>query len=214
MKEYCKIPAIFQRGEDKKLIEGKYISTTIESLKDMCWTFSEKIDGTNIRIHWDGHKVEYGGRTDNAQIPASIINKLNDYFWGDTNEEIFEQLFGEKDVILFGEGYGHGIQEPVGSKYIADNTDFILFDVLVEEKYFLNRTMVDKIAKQFGVKAVPEILVGKLEDGVEYVKQHNKSTIGNCEMEGLVARPFEEFRDNAGERIIVKIKARDFKKEG
>lgn len=65
MIEYHKIETIFERDMDgsKKLIPGKFRNKTVEFLKDNTWVFTEKIDGTNIRIHWDGHKVEFGGRT-------------------------------------------------------------------------------------------------------------------------------------------------------
>ena len=71
MLEYNKIETVFNRDTNgtKKLIEGSFRNETVEFLKDNIWTFTEKIDGTNIRVHWDGHKVEFGGRTDKADIP-------------------------------------------------------------------------------------------------------------------------------------------------
>lgn len=77
MREYHKIDGIFERDiKTKKLIEGKYRNETIEFLKDNIWEFTEKIDGTNIRIIWDGHRVNFAGRTDKAQIPAELTNRL------------------------------------------------------------------------------------------------------------------------------------------
>ena len=66
MIEYVKIETPFIRAEDgsKKLIEGKYRNETVAYLKDSLWEFTEKIDGTNISIVWDGHKVEFHGSTD------------------------------------------------------------------------------------------------------------------------------------------------------
>ena len=105
MVEYIKIETPFERDVDgtKKLIEGKYRNETVEYLKDNVWQFTEKVDGTNIGIYWDGHKVTYQGRTERAQIPAHLINKLTEMFGGDINEELFEQKFGNMKVILFGE---------------------------------------------------------------------------------------------------------------
>ena len=37
---------------------------TVELLKDCIWEFTEKIDGTNLRLNWDGHDMAYGGRKD------------------------------------------------------------------------------------------------------------------------------------------------------
>ena len=111
MREYEKIETIFVRDEKtKKLNENVYRNETVKFLKDIDWEFTEKIDGTNIRIVWDGHKVSYYGRTDKAQIPSQLMNRLIELFGGDVNEEMFEQKFGEKNVMLIGEGYGAKIQ--------------------------------------------------------------------------------------------------------
>lgn len=97
MKEYEKIETIFARDEKtKKLNESIYRNETVKFLKDIDWEFTEKIDGTNIRVVWDGHKVSYYGRTDKAQIPSQLMNRLIELFGGDVNEELFEQKFGEK----------------------------------------------------------------------------------------------------------------------
>ena len=106
MREYHKIETVFNRSTDgdKRLIWGDYRNATVEYLANNIWQFTEKIDGTNIRIHWDGHNVEFGGRTDKAQIPNHLLNKLKELFGTLEAEELFEQTFGEKDIILFGEG--------------------------------------------------------------------------------------------------------------
>ncbi len=65
MKEYHKIDSLFERDAGtKKLLVGQFKDLTIEYLKDCVWQFTEKVDGTNIRIFWDGHRVSFGGRTD------------------------------------------------------------------------------------------------------------------------------------------------------
>ena len=207
MKEYEKIETIFLRDDNtKKLIEGKFRNETIEFLKDLDWEFTEKIDGTNIRVYWDGHKVQYFGRTDKAQIPSQLLNKLIEHFGGDINEEMFEQKFGSMEVMLIGEGYGAKIQG-CGSLYREDN-DFILFDVLINGNY-QPRESVKDIANYFNIEVVPTIMIGKLQDGIDYVKSKPKSKIGTADSEGLVARPLYELKDRVGNRIIVKIKVKD-----
>lgn len=209
MVEYNKIETLWERDMDgsKKLIEGKFRNPTVEFLKDNVWQFTEKIDGTNIRIHWDGHKVNYGGRTEAANIPAHLMNKLIEMFGTDEAEQMFEQKFGEMEVILFGEGYGPKIQS--GGAYRPD-VSFILFDVLIGNNY-QPRSSVEDIAKAFGIDIVPIIMEGTIEEAVAYVKTEPKSTIGTAPMEGLVGRPKVEMRDRCGKRVIVKIKVKDFK---
>lgn len=209
MTTYNKIETLYNRDIEgsKKLIEGSFRNETVEFLKAIIWQFTEKIDGTNIRIIWDGHKITYGGRTERANIPAHLMNKLIELFGNEETEQLFEQIFGEKEVILFGEGYGAKIQG-VGGLYRSD-VSFILFDVMINGNY-QSREMVETAAKQFNLEIVPIIFEGKLEDGVEYVKTKPMSTIGKAPMEGLVARPKVELRDRCGERLIVKIKVKDF----
>ena len=208
MKEYEKIETIFARDEKtKKLNENIYRNETIQFLKDIEWEFTEKIDGTNIRIIWDGHKVSYYGRTDKAQIPTQLMNKLIELFGGNINEEMFEQKFGATPVMLIGEGYGAKIQKG-GGDYRQDN-NFILFDVCINNKY-LSRDNVNDIANYFGIESVPVIFSGNLKKGIDFVKTKPNSTIGTAKMEGLVARPKVELYDKNGNRLIVKIKVCDF----
>lgn len=205
--EYEKIETLFDRDEKtKKLIEGRFRNETVKFLQNIDWEFTEKIDGTNIRILWDGHKVQYFGRTNNAQIPSQLMNRLIELFGGETNEEIFEQHFGGMQVMLIGEGYGAKIQN--GGAYREDN-DFILFDVIISG-YYQPRDNVKKIAGYFGLDVVPTVMIGKLQDGIDWVKSKPKSLIGTADSEGLVARPLVELKDRAGKRVIVKIKVRDF----
>jgi len=207
--EYVKIPNIFKREEfgKNRIIEGEYSTPELKYLAELPWAWSEKVDGTNVRIIWDGHRVSFGGRTDNAQIPSHLVNRLNELFSGTNKEELFEQTFGEKNVILFGEGFGQKIQS--GGLY--GPTDFILFDVLIDQMW-LQRKSVKDIANVFGLRCVPIVGVGTLPDAVEFIRSHPKSNLRDAEMEGIVCRPFHELSDRRGNRIIVKIKCRDFTK--
>lgn len=212
MKEYTKIETLYNRDVEgtKKLIEGSFRNETVEYLKDNVWEFTEKIDGTNIRIYWDGHKVSYGGRTEAAQIPVFILNKLIELFGGNENEELFEQKFGEKPVILFGEGYGPKIQKG-GGNYRKD-VSFILFDVYFpNQDLWLKRDAIEDIAKTFNIDVVPIVLEGTLQDGVNFVKTFPKSTFGTANMEGIVGKPKVDLLTRCGSRCIVKIKCKDFR---
>lgn len=209
MKEYHKITTVFERDMNgsKKLIEGKFCNDTVEFLANNKWVFTEKIDGANIRVHWDGHNVTFAGRTEESDIPKHLFNKLNDIFMNDETEQLFEQVFGEKEVILFGEGYGAKIQK-IGKQYRSD-VGFILFDVMVGDIY-LQRENVENIAQTFGLEIVPIVLTGTIADAVAFVKNKPDSTIGTAKMEGVVGHPAIEICDRVGKRVIIKVKVRDF----
>ena len=212
MIEYHKIETVYERDVEgtKKLIEGKFRDKTVEFLKDCTWEFTEKIDGTNIGVYWDGHRVHFQGRTEKASIPTCLLDKLRELFAGQSNEELFEQMFGEKEVVLFGEGYGNKIQK-CGKEYITDGADFILFDIYIPNgDLYLERENVEDIAKAFGISVVPIVLTGTIDEAVALVKSHPDSTIGTAKMEGVVGRLKVDVRDRRGRRVIVKIKVRDF----
>lgn len=204
---YQKIPGLYKREEQRpfKLIEGVYREPEIEALKDIEWEFTEKVDGTNIRIIWDGYTVVFGGRTDGAQLPAFLVTKLTSLFQGTANEQVFEQNFGNTPVILYGEGYGAKIQK--GGNYSADQ-QFVLFDVAVDGLY-LRRQDVEDIANKFGIEVVPVVHRGTLEEGVELVKTGLKSHWGDFYAEGLVAKTVIPLYTRMGERIVTKIKRED-----
>lgn len=210
MIKYTKIETIFNRDTEgtKKLVEGDWRNETVKYLKDNEWLCSEKVDGTNIGIFWDGIGVSYQGRTERAQIPVDLLNRLVEMFGGEANEELFEQKFGEMPVVLFGEGYGGKIQN--GSNYRSDPS-FILFDVyLPNQDLWLKRDAIEDIAKTFGIDVVPIIIDGTLQEAVDFVKSKPKSTIGSANMEGLVCKPKVDMLDRMGRRVIVKVKVKDF----
>lgn len=213
MKCYEKIETVYQRDIDgtKELMPGVWRNPTVEFLKDLEWEWTEKVDGTNIRVMWDGYTVSYGGRTERANIPADLVNRLNEIFGTEEAAQIFEQTFGERQVILFGEGYGRKIQG-CGSKYIPDGVDFIMFDLLIGDNY-QSREDVERCAKSFGINSVPIVGHGTLEEAIEFVKSHPDSTIGDLPMEGVVCRPKVELRDRCGNRLIIKVKYKDFRED-
>ena len=208
MVEYNKIDTVFNRDiyGTKRLIVDSWRNEAVEYLKDSRWQFTEKFDGTNIRVIWDGHSISFVGRTDKAIIPQHLLEYLNKTFSTQEVEQLFEQVYGDKQVILFGEGYGYKIQN--GGNYRND-VSFILFDVMIGENY-QERQWVEETAVMLGIDVVPIVLEGTIEEAIEFVKTHPKSTVGTAFMEGVVGRPAVELRDRTGKRIIVKIKYSDF----
>jgi hypothetical protein len=208
MKEYNKIYSPFVRDEvTNKLKKGEWSRPEFEYLKDKIWYGTEKIDGTNIRIMWDGESIVIGGKTDNAQLPADLIKNLQDQFMTITQRQKFAEKFADKKVCFYGEGYGPGIQK--GGINYRKEKGFILFDVMIDGMW-LNHGNVTGIAESFGMDLVPTVVEGTLELLIDFVESKPKSTFGDFEMEGIVARPAFVLLNSRGERMITKIKVKDF----
>lgn len=205
--KYQKIPGPFKRevtGPNKnKLIDGAWISPELEALANTEWVWTEKVDGMNIRIMWDGYRVTYGGRTDNAQIPAKLLPALDSMF----TEEIFEQQFGGTPVVLYGEGYGAGIQS--GGVYRPDQS-FVLFDAYIGD-HWLKRDSLEDVAKNMGLDIVPVFLECSIPLAIEAVRGGIRSDWNSDHYaEGLVGVTETGLLDRSGERLIVKVKRKDF----
>lgn len=208
MGEYHKIQTVFKRDpatNHKTLLDGGYSEPAFGYLASTEWVFTEKVDGTNIRVQLgaDG-RLSFGGRTDNASIPAFLVSRLEARFFPQ-NDRLREMF--PNGGCLYGEGYGPKIQKG-GGNYRAD-ADFVLFDVKVGE-WWLERAAIEEVAAKLAIDTVPVIGRGTLGDMVTMALAGFKSQWGDFTAEGIVARPAIELRMRNGDRIITKIKHKDF----
>ena len=209
MNSYHKIPTVFKRDvltNYKTLILEEYATDEIEYLKDNKWIFTEKVDGTNIRIMFQDGKIKFGGKTDRAQIPNQLVNRLNEKILPLLDR--FIEIFNDAEVCLYTEGFGAKIQKG-GGNYRADQ-DFVLFDIKIGH-WWLKREDVEDIASKLNIDIVPIIGSGTLKELVEYVKTGFDSKWGKFLAEGIVARPETELIARNGDRIITKLKHKDFR---
>ena len=216
MDEYHKIETVFKRDPQTKfrtLLEGQYSTPEFEYLQRAYWVFTEKVDGTNIRVKCQDYQeagkaygISFGGKTDNAQIPAFLVERLEQRFHSDEARAKIADIL-PSGGCLYGEGYGAKIQKG-GGNYRADQ-DFVLFDVRVGD-WWLQRSDVEDIAEKLGLDVVPIIGGGSLHDLVMMAKDGFQSYWGDFRAEGIVARPEVELFTRNGKRIITKIKAKDF----
>lgn len=219
---YHKIHSIYKRyteGENKgKFIFGKYSRPEFEFLKDIEWTWTEKVDGTNIRILWHSDpnisEVVFKGKTDISEMPKHLLARLIELFPEDLMVNVFGIGEEKPDVCLYGEGYGYKIQK--GGKYFLHpkTVGFVLFDIKIGNT-FLKRKVVEEIAEKLNIDVVPIVGRGTLEQAIDFVKGDPTSTFGekNFIMEGVITKPSIDLRDRMGNRIITKIKYCDFKEE-
>lgn len=237
---YQKINTIFKR--DAKNIIMPYAAFTepeYEYLRSIKWHAEEKIDGTNIRIEVipsleyraDGnigikYTVCYKGKTDNAQVPAHLMEYLQANYpkervlsalgieeftpMTNCNKEQIESIAASPTYTIYGEGYGVKIQK--GGNYIKDGVGFIVFDVKVGNMYLLIPNRND-IAEKLGAPVVPYIGDFTIDEAIDFVRKGFKSKIAENKdymAEGLVLRTHVGLRNRRGERLITKIKHEDF----
>lgn len=217
MKEYSKIQTVYLRDPEtnfKRLLEGQYALPAFAYLANNEWVWTEKVDGTNIRVMMPNYRedgkqygIAFGGKTDEAQIPATLVRRLEERFHNDETRAKLAEMFPEGNACLYGEGYGAKIQKG-GGNYRPDQ-DFVLFDVKVAD-WWLERENVVDIAGRLGLDVVPIIGRGTLPEMVEAARAGYNSTWGSFAAEGFVARPSCELKARNGDRIITKIKHRDF----
>lgn len=214
MIKYPKIKTVYLRDpamKYKTLLEGQYALPEFKYLADNEWEWTEKIDGTNIRVQWgqgEGpplatpfHLVSFHGRTDKAQTPLFLLTKLQEMF-------PVGKFLHLPPMTLYGEGYGARIQKG-GGNYISDGVSFILFDVRVNDLW-LKREDVRDIASKLGIGSVPVVGYGTLQKAIGLTRIGLQSRVGVQMAEGLVMRPSTELFTRRGQRIITKIKYKDF----
>lgn len=210
MKEYHKIETLFKFDNDTKKYTNEFYNKSVELLKDNQWIFTEKIDGTNLRIFWDGHKLQYGGRTNNANFSEEQNNYIKENLVNENIEILFEQKFQNKEVYVFGELFGVKIQN--GGLYTENQgISFRVFDIEVDGVMLTYDSTVG-LANELGYQCVPLVFIGTIDYAINYVLKHFTSTFSSAELEGVVGKPIGDFRDRLGKRIVVKIKRRDLLK--
>lgn len=224
---------------------GNFSTPEFEMLKDIEWEWTEKIDGTNIRIEWElgwaneegrkksliydskSSKLEIKGRTEKSQIPKGLLEYLQKTF----TVEKMQEAFPDTSIILYGEGVGKKIQGKMGeaySNYLNEDYGFILFDVKIGH-WWLKRKDVEEVANKLNLPIAFVVGYGNIYKAIQCIREglyskfndfsamfNNDFDINSDEYffaEGLVIRPVQELKDRAGNRIITKIKRRDFVKE-
>lgn len=221
--EYPKIDTLYDR-DDKYIIVGKLRRQEFGNIKR--WSITEKIHGTNTRVTlFENGEVFYGGKTDNAIIIPELLDYLKKTFTQEKMEVIF-WLPNEpipKSVTIYGEGYGPRIVP--GSGAYRKDVSFRLFDCLVisEGNWWLERKNLEDVAIKLGIKCVP--ILGVIDFLPEDILQIEKIFLDNRNRlvaveedglasmtpEGIIAKTDELLFNRKGERVMWKLKIKDFK---
>jgi len=116
----------------------------------------------------------------------------------------------EEGAILFCEGVGEGIQK-VG-KYFGKQ-HIKLLDIKIDN-FWLEKENVKDVAEMLNLHYAPIRFLGTIQEAINFVKEnHNSYFNENLKIEGLVGQPKGRLKNAKGERIQVKIKWVDFKRD-
>ncbi len=222
--EYPKINGVFKRytdGPDKgRFIPGAWAQPEFALLQDVPWEWSEKIDGTNIRIIYEPNnqlgfafspRITIQGRTDRAQLHPDLVHAIQDMVdirkWAET--------FADQPAVVYGEGYGAGIQA-VGKLYRPDKS-FIGFDVAVNGRILPLAAADGIMQSSLGLPVVQRYPYGlTLIEAIDIFRygdlaDHFPSDFDYDAFEGVIGRPVHGLRDQYGHRIQTKLKVVDFR---
>lgn len=213
--EYHKIETLYERDEKTHRLKPELILKNPVYGLIKTWQWTEKIDGTNIRVIWSPSlPLKFGGKTDNAQMHADLIKWISE----NITAKKMNAVFPDQAVVIYGEGYGAGIQKGGGD--YSPTKKLIVFDVFVFDAinsklggWWLNWENACDVAKRLGLETVPYIGDFTLEQATEIVKNGFKSkasVVASKDAEGMVGRPLEALFDKKGHRLIVKLKTKDF----
>jgi hypothetical protein len=214
---YHKIQNPFKMDPEtrKRSEECGWTSDEFRFLRRNDWRLSEKLDGTNVRVMWDGAHVTFNGKTDGAQMPGGLVQFLQGMFGTWQMQERFAEKFGTDPVTIYGEGFGGKIQS--GTKY-SPTSIFAAFDVRVGD-FWLRHPDFIQVCESLGIPQVPQIEKTRfepcwtLDEAIDYARAGFNSTYGPFPAEGVIAKPTTELRTRLGERIVVKIKTLDFARQ-
>lgn len=222
--EYPKIDTLYDR-DGRHIIVGKLRMQEFGNIKR--WSITEKIHGTNTRVTlFDNCEVIYGGKTDDAIMPQELLEYLKKIFTPEKMKEIFwlPNKPIPKSATTYGEGYGPRIVP--GSGAYRKDVSFRLFDCLVKGEtgnWWLERKDLEDVAMKLGIKCVPILgiidflPVDSLQIEKMFLDNRNRLVAieedGMVDMkpEGIVAKTEPLLFNRKGERIMWKLKIKDFK---
>jgi hypothetical protein len=219
-KEYPKIETLYNR-------DGKYVNIGALRKSEFAiikrWSVTEKLNGQNSRItlFYNG-EVQYGGKTDKAELRPEVIDNLKKIFPPELLQRILwiPDKKRPKSATIYGESYGP--KTSAGSGIYRKDIGFRLFDCLIEGidgSWWLERINIEDIANKLGIRCVP--IIGYIDYLPSTVQQLidilGESVVAREEggikviPEGIVARSEPLIYDKKGDRIIWKLKIKDFK---
>ena len=240
MHYYSKISCPFLRvnPKDKVVDLNQYSDKYADLLSNVEFCATEKVDGKNLNIIYDGDDIRFEGHTNKSTWLQEEETWIKNKFINDGFIQMCEQMFGEKTVQFCGELIGPKI---LNNRYNLDDYKFVVFDIKINDVY-INREAVKEITNVLYMDSI-DVYKGTLmfsafdlnvpnefkernysasdplyltiKEWAEFMQSVDQQLfIGsrfnpNIEIEGFVIRPKYELVKSNGERVIYKIKYKD-----
>lgn len=189
---------------------------------------TEKIHGANFRVMSPSTARTRGdivfGSRNNVVTADSGFYANKPVMWFLNRPEILDWMVGRffgRDVVLFGEVYGSGIQR--GVKYFnIDAMEFRAFDLMVDGRMLDYGEFAD-LTDEIDIRGAPLLYLGPpllsklnslLECDSTVGKRNGVDTEGKPNIaEGYVVRPTKMTKDHHGQWLIAKHKSEGFAEE-
>ena len=214
---YHKIDTLFERDENFKVNVNKVRRPEFDLIKE--WYIEEKIDGMSVGFRYyrdslydDGIIFGRTGNTNwNANNRVFMDRQSKDMHQSAT--EILQD-YDLEHLTIYGELYGPGIQN--GGSY-RDDLGFICFDMTANDTW-LNVKDRNTNAERIGVDVPYHFKLFSDIDSVARRLANNTQASPQAKLngkpermaEGVIGRPPVNLYDQRGNRVMWKLKGRDF----
>jgi len=169
-------------------------------------SLTEKIHGSNDRVGWIEGQYMAGSHKLRRKEPENYASNL---YWYPLSLAPVQALLthlaghGYRQVILYGEIYGPGVQS---LQYGQKGLGYRVFDIMTDGCY-VDTTVMRDICEDFEVETVPEL--ARIPYSLEAVKSYSdgKTTLmtdGAHMREGVVVKPLQERIDPKIGRCVLK----------
>lgn len=214
MESYGKIDTAYQRSAEDFKITRTVTLGIPSTFKDTRWIWTEKVDGTNVRVTVTQDEVRFQGRTDNANFSARNIAALGAMF--EPKIPAIRKAF-PSGVTFYGELFGPKIQKGGGN--YGEEQSFVGFDLYRHPMradgreipgIFYSFDAMAAVMLTLEIPTVPVISYGSIADARDYLERGSlRSAWGDFQPEGLVLRLPIEITDSSGRRGMTKLKFKD-----
>lgn len=167
------------------------------------------VHNTNCRVGMVEGTPMAGSMELRRKMPETEEDKKTNTYWFPwTLDSVgrFLNVFGSsyKQVVLFGEVYGTGIQKGYNYDVTPGKVGFRAFDLLVDGRYVDHDFFMEK-CKEYGIETAPVLYRGPFSLQAIRNVADGPTTIGDGHIrEGVVVRPVKERRHPSVGRLVMK----------